>query len=275
MGIVVLILLGTTAYTLKKQTDAYQTFTEEEARPAPVIDPADYQEEFNSLVNRLRRFDHELKNDRRAEIALSPRDLNLAIAHFEVLADLRGQLFIQDISDQEITGTLHLPFNSNEKLPSFVRGPLRIEARDNNLNGSFSGTPLLADGKLILNLTQITPSKGELPPDFFNNISRVLVSGQLEQQLEDDPKNPPALLQKLRKVTSLSLRDGSLVLTHTPGATPPSVREEANEMATKAKQFIALGAVIFLLTMILLFLLLSRRQKAKQERLREEKRENI
>jgi sulfur-oxidizing protein SoxB len=72
MGIVVLILLTTTAYTLKKQTDAYQTFTENEAKPAPVINPAEFETEFNSLVSRLRHFEHEVKNDRRAEIALSP-----------------------------------------------------------------------------------------------------------------------------------------------------------------------------------------------------------
>lgn len=275
MGIVVLILITTTVYTLKKQTQAYQTFTEEEAKPAQVINPADFQNEFNSLVSRLRHFEHEVKNNRRAEIALTPRDLNLAIAHFDILADLRGQFFIAEISDQEISGTLHLPFSSNRKLPSFVRTPLKIPLRDNNLNGTFTGTPLLTDGKLILNLTEITPSRGEMPDDFFSNISRVLVSGQLEKAVEDDPENPPDLLKTLRKLTSLSLRDGTLIFTHTPGATPPSVKEQADAMATKAKQFIALGAVIFILTMILLFLLLSRRQKAKREALREEKRENI
>ena len=70
------------------------------------------------------------------------------------------------------------------------------------------------------------------------------------------------------------MRDGKLVLTHSPGKEAPS-KEESNAMATKAKQLIALGAVIFILTMILFFILMSRRQKAKREALREEKREKI
>ena len=275
IAIVILILVGTTAFTLKKQTDAYLTFTEEEARPAPVVDPAKFPAPFNSLANRLRHFDHEIKNDRPAEIALSPIDLNLAIARFDVLKNLRGQFHFDTITDTEISGTLHLPFNSNKNLPAFVRSVLDIPPRDNNLNGTFTATPLLTDGKLILNLTKIAPSKGDIPEDFFPGISRVLISGELEQQLEDDPKNPPELLQTLRKLTSLVLRDGELVLAYTPEATPPSVKEESDAMATKAKQFIALGAVIFILTMILVFILLSRRQKARREAAREEKRENI
>ena len=71
------------------------------------------------------------------------------------------------------------------------------------------------------------------------------------------------------------MRDGKLLLIHTPGEVPPSVKEESDAMATKAKQFIALGAVIFILTMILFFILMSRRQKAKREAARAEKRENI
>lgn len=275
IGVVICILVGTTAFTLKKQTDAYQTFTEEEARPAPVEDPAKFPTKFNSLANRLRHFDHEIKNNRPAEISLTPLDLNLVIARFDALKNFRGQFHFDTITDTEIAGTLHYPFNSNKNLPAFVRSLLGIQARDNNLNGTFTGTPLLTDGKLILNLNKITPSRGEVPDDFLVNISRVLISGELEKALEDDPENPPELLTTLRKLTSLKLRDGKLLLVHTPGEVPPSVKEEADAMATKAKQLIALGAVIFILTMILFFILMSRRQKAKREAARAEKREKI
>lgn len=275
IGVVICILIGTTAYTLKKQTGAYKTFTEEEARPAKIEDPSQFPAPFNSLANRLRHFDHEVKNDRAAEIELTPLDLNLAIARFDALKSFRGQLYFESISDTEIAGTLHFPFNSNKNLPNFVRSVLGIEARDNNLNGSFTGTPLLTDGKLILNLTKITPPKGEVPEEVLVNIARILISGELEKAVEEDPKNPPELLQTLRKLTSLTLRDGKLVLTHSPGKEAPSIKEESNAMATKAKQLIALGAVIFILTMILFFILMSRRQKAKREALREEKREKI
>jgi flagellar basal body-associated protein FliL len=264
MAVVILVLISSAAYFLKKQTDAYKTFTDEEARPAPVADPKAHESEFNSLVNRLRHFDHEVNNGRAAELALSAQDLNLAIAHFDVLKSYRGQFHFEKITATNISGTIHLPFNSTSKLPGFVRSSLGIESRENNLNGTFTGTPLLTDGKLILNVSEITPSKGEIPEELLSGISRFLISGELEQKAEDDPKNIPELLKTLRKLTSIELREESLIFSYTPDSKPPSVKEESDAMATKAKQLVALGAVIFILTMILFFILMSRRQKAKR-----------
>ncbi|MDF1710727.1 MAG: hypothetical protein P1U90_00705 [Akkermansiaceae bacterium] len=264
MAVVILVLISSAAYFLKKQTDAYKTFTDEEARPAPVADLKAHESEFNSLVNRLRHFDHEVNNGRAAELALSAQDLNLAIAHFDVLKSYRGQFHFEKITATNISGTIHLPFNSTSKLPGFVRSSLGIESRENNLNGTFTGTPLLTDGKLILNVSEITPSKGEIPEELLSGISRFLISGELEQKAEDDPKNIPELLKTLRKLTSIELREESLIFSYAPDSKPPSVKEESDAMATKAKQLVALGAVIFILTMILFFILMSRRQKAKR-----------
>jgi flagellar basal body-associated protein FliL len=264
MAVVILVLVSSAAYFLKKQTDAYKTFTEEEARPAPVADPKAHETEFNSLVNRLRHFDHEVNNGRAAELSLSAQDLNLAIAHFEVLKSYRGQFHFEKLTDSEISGTIHLPFNSTRKLPGFVRSSLGIESRDNNLNGTFTGEPLLTDGKLIFNVSEITPSKGEIPEELLSGISRFLISGELEQKAEDDPKNIPELLKTLRKLTSIGLQNETLVFSYSPDSKPPSVKEESDAMATKAKQLVALGAVIFILTMILFFILMSRRLKAKR-----------
>lgn len=265
MAVVVLVLIASAGYSVKKQTDAYKTFTEEEAKPAPIADLTNHEPELNSLINRIRHFDHEIQNSRPAEISLSPQDINFAFAHFDTFKNFRGQLSFQKITDTEISGIIHYPFRSTSELPEFVRGPLSIEARDNNLNGTFIATPLLTDGKLILNMTSIQPTVGQVPEEWFAGISRFLISGELEQKLKDDPKDPPELLTKLKKLTSLTLRDGNLTLGYAPDATPPSIKEESNAMATKAKQVVALGALIFILTMILLFIVLSRRQKAKRE----------
>ncbi|MDB4428987.1 hypothetical protein N9116_02740, partial [Akkermansiaceae bacterium] len=91
MALVILVLISSAGYFLKKQTNAYKTFTEEIANSAPIADPKAHETEFNSLVNRLRHFDHEVSNDRAAQLSLSAQDLNLAIAHFEILKSYRGQ----------------------------------------------------------------------------------------------------------------------------------------------------------------------------------------
>ena len=268
MALVILVLISSAGYFLKKQTNAYKTFTEEIANPAPIADPKAHETEFNSLVNRLRHFDHEVSNDRAAQLSLSAQDLNLAIAHFELLKSYRGQFYFEKITPTDISGTIHLPFNSTAKLPGFVRSSLKIESRENNLNGTFTGTPLLTDGKLILNVSKITPSKGELPEELLSGISRFLISGELEQKAEEDPENIPELLKVLRKLTSVEMSNDSLVFLYSPDSRPPSVKEESDAMARKAKHLVALGAVIFILTMILFFILMSRRQKAKRDALR-------
>jgi len=268
MALVILVLISSAGYFLKKQTNAYKTFTEEIANPAPIADPKAHETEFNSLFNRLRHFDHEVSNDRAAQLSLSAQDLNLAIAHFEILKSYRGQFHFEKITPTDISGTIHLPFNSTAKLPNFVRSSLKIESRENNLNGTFTGTPLLTDGKLILNVSEITPSKGEVPEELLSGISRFLISGELEQKAEDDPENIPELLKILRKLTSIEMRNDLLVFLYSPDSKPPSVKEESDTMATKAKHLVALGAVIFILTMILFFILMSRRQKNKRDALR-------
>ena len=232
-------------------------------KPAPIAELKGQEADINSLVNRLRHFDHEINNKRAAEVGFTTRDLNLAVAHFEIFHSFRGQLYFEKITPKHLEGILHYPFRSTEDLPEFVRGPLDIEERDNNLNGTFVATPLLTDGKLILNMESITPSVGEMPDELFQQISRFLISGQLEKELEETPEKVPELLTKLRKLTSLTLTDDKLTLAYAPDATPPSAQVEANAMASKAKQLVALGAVIFILTMILLFIVLSRRKKSR------------
>ncbi|MDA7625258.1 hypothetical protein N8656_00690, partial [bacterium] len=50
MALVILVLISSAGYFLKKQTNAYKTFTEEIANPAPIADPKAHETEFNSLV---------------------------------------------------------------------------------------------------------------------------------------------------------------------------------------------------------------------------------
>lgn len=265
MAVVVLVLIASAGYSVKMQTDAYSEFTETEARPAPIADLTDHQAEMNSLMNRIRHFDHEIENNSPAQLTLSPQEINFAFAHFEVFKNFRGQLSFDSFTDSHITGSIHYAFRPSSQLPTFVRSPLGIESRENNLNGTFTATPLLTDGKLILNMTEIKTPLGQIPEELFLAVSRYLISGELEQQLKDDPNNPPHLLTKLQKLTSLTLQDGHITLGYAPDVTPPSVRQESDAMATKAKQLVALGAVILILIMILLFILLSRRQKAKRQ----------
>ncbi|MGJ8698185.1 MAG: hypothetical protein ACSHYF_17830 [Verrucomicrobiaceae bacterium] len=256
MGLVVLVLISSAGWALKKQSEALATFTDHEPRPTPVADPLDHEAEFNSFVSRIGHFKHELENERPASLALSPTDLNLAIAQYDALKSFRGQLSITAISPDEISGRIHLPLNSTEKLPSAVCSVLGIDQRPHNLNGTFTAEPTLTDGKLILTLTSVTPTQGALPKEFLQGISRLLVTGDLA---EDSPLHPI-----LKSLTAAGLQQDQLVFSYVPGAIPPSAKEQSDELADNARKFAALGAVILILTMILAFILISRWRKARR-----------
>ena len=256
MGLVILVLISSAAYFLKKQTSSFVEFTEEEAKPTPILKLEGREQAVNSLSNRLRHFAHEIENKRAAEIELSAEDLNLAVAQFDDLKNFRGQLSIESITPDLISGQIHFPLSSTKELPEFVCSLLSIERRDNNINGTFTAKPLLTSGKLIFNLETLTPSKGEMPEAFFEGISRIMISGELKEE--------DALQLQLNKLTGASLKDGFFVLAYSPEATPPDALIESDKLADKAKQFAALGAVILILSMILLFIILSRRRKAKR-----------
>jgi hypothetical protein len=256
MAVVVMILIASAAWALKKQSTSLASFTDLDPLPTPIASAVDHQAGFNSLVSRLEAFKHEVENGRAIELALTPTDLNLAISQYDSLKSFRGMLSADSISESTLSGRIHLPLNSTEKLPSVVCSILKIEQRPNNLNGTYNAKPTLTDGKLILTLKSLTPTQGEIPDPFLQGISRILVSGDLE---EDAPLQ--ALLSKL---TSAELRDGKFVLGFNPAAEAPSAKEEADEMANKAKQFAALGAVILILTMILLFIVISRWRKSRR-----------
>ncbi len=262
MIVVILTLVSLAALFLKKQTDEYKKFTDPEPKPTPVADLNTQKPQLQALLEKLNSFDQNLQSNTKAEIKLTPLDLNLAISKFADLENLKSRIYIDQISDKEISGTLHFPLHSTEKLPNFVRSPLGIEARQNNLNGTFTATPLLSDAKLILMLESVTPSKGQIPEEVFTQLRRFLVFDKLEKQIVDNPKQEkPPLHHKLAKLTSTHLEPGHLVITYNPEVTPPSGKAESEAMAGKAVQFVALGAVIFILTMILFFILLSRRKK--------------
>ena len=88
IGVVICILIGTTAYTLKKQTDAYKTFTEEEARPAKIEDPSQFPAPFNSWP--IASVISITRSKTTALPKSSSLDLNLAIARFDALKSFQG-----------------------------------------------------------------------------------------------------------------------------------------------------------------------------------------
>ena len=252
IAVVVIFVIAFGAYSFKKQTEGFASFSEEASSEAPIAST----EGATALTQKLSELEKAVSQKTNIENPLTAKELNLAIAHFEELKSLRGVLSFTEISETQLQGQLHLPLASTKDLPEIFCKALGIEQRDNFLKATFAGTPLLTDGKLFLTLETLTPSRGEIPTQVIQAISpfQIFTEAQAESSLQ----------KTINQLSSIEVKNGTLVATYSTEVAPPSGKEEADELAQKARHLIALGAVIFILTMILVFIFLAKRKKAAQ-----------
>jgi len=252
IAVVVIFVITFAAYSFKKQTEGFAAFAEMEelkTEITSVSDPA-------PLIQRLTKFESAVKESKETKLTLSKDDINQAIAHFPQLESLRGHLFLTEITPKHIHADFHLPLASTKDLPELLCKALGIEQRDHFLKSTIDATPLLTDGQLFLKLDKLTPSRGEVPDQVREGISPF----QIFSTLADESR----LKDTLGKLTSAEISDGQISLSYSPAGTPPSGKEEADKLAEKARHLVALGALIFILTMILFFIFLARKKKAAQ-----------
>ena len=68
----------------------------------------------------------------------------------------------------------------------------------------------------------------------------------------------------MARLTDLKLAEGKLTLIYDPDANPPTSEDESQKLSGETKGLFALFALIFLLTLILFFILMSRRKKLQK-----------
>lgn len=245
IGAVVLGVVGFAAYSFKKQTEGFASFTEEKETPAPLADSAEPE-----LRERLSTF---RPSEDTQTLSLSIADLNASIATFQDLDPLRRQIYFTGIQEGKIHGQLHLPLASTKELPGVLTSALNIAKRDHFLKATFTGQPLLSDGVLYLALDTVTPSKGQLPPQVIQALSPLRIFGEDSKAQEI-----------LSALTAVEVTPTGLLAIIDPSVTPPSGTAEGDEIAERATHFVALGALIFILTLILALMIFAKRKKARR-----------
>ncbi|MDP0492444.1 MAG: hypothetical protein Q7Q71_15465 [Verrucomicrobiota bacterium JB023] len=228
--VMMVFLVGFTIWSLFKVDAAITEFTQDEAVQTIVPDPAQYEKEFNDLSRRLEGFASNLSLGKKAELELTPLDLNLAIASYDRFKALRHTFSVAEIKEDEVAITIAYQLGSR---------PLG-EGKPRYLNGTMYGVPRLDTGHILLDLSRIDSLKGEVPEQFVAQLSDHQITAPY---LEDKTIGP-----YLKQLTRLELTPGALIVEADPATAPPTSSRPAptkDEAIFKFTSIFLVALVVF------------------------------
>ncbi|MBK1835246.1 hypothetical protein [Roseibacillus ishigakijimensis] len=246
-GVVMLFFVGWTLFSLFRQLDEIEQFTQSKPIPAPVLDPSQHVEAFNDLTQRLEGFQGlALAGEETAELTLSARDFNLAIAAHEQFKPLQGTFAVESFSPQGAKVRISYPLNGNP----LTGGEKRY------LNGVLTAQPRLEAGQLLLDLTAIDSEKGKVPAEFRAHLSDHQIT---QPYLTDDTLGPI-----MKKLTAVELSEDGLIVRADPGQSPPGQDEFTKKDFNNIKRIAltAFGVVGTALALALVLFLNAGKKKA-------------
>lgn len=238
--LVMVFLVVFSIVTLFRQFNEIAKFTGEKPVLIEVSKLDDQEPALNRLAERLEAFRQQLDGEKETTLALTAEDLNLAIAAYQPLADLRGTFRIAAIEGETLRIAISFPLNGK---PRFTRKDESgwIASDNRFLNATLIARPTLLKHEVVLLLDQIEVPGAAVPREFIEQMSPYRIT---ERYLTD-----PVLGPAMAKLTRVGISDGKLVLTRIPGES--AADEISNEQVDHASNrfFVILGvaACVFLL----------------------------
>lgn len=203
-----------------------------------------------ALTTKLNTFSTQVKTGKKTEIAFTPAELNLAIAHYEKLKAFRNQMHIASIKGN--TAPEGEP--TNGYILTDIAFPVRAGLDGiRHLNGTMKMDPVIAKGAIFPIVTEITPDTGNpVPPKFTKEFPTFLFNGYFQD------KDLEAVYHKLSKV---ELRDNEMVIISDPTITQPDLIPEDTSYEEK-RFFSIIGLLAFMFITTLAFFLWAKKRKA-------------
>ncbi len=255
---VMIFLIGFSVLTLFRQFNEIAKFTGEKPVAIEVTSLENKETELNHLAERIETFRQQLAGDSETSLSLSADDLNLAIAAYEPLKELRGTFRVLAIEDQALRVAISFPLNGK---PRFTReGEQGWIASDSRyLNGTLVARPSLLKKEVVLNLDTIIVPGMKVAPEFIEQMSPYRIT---ERYLLD-----PVIGPAMAKFTRVGVVDGKIVLTRRPGENPADMITDKQVDSGSRRLFTTLGiAAACFLTFAGIIVLIGVRAKARKAR---------
>lgn len=240
-GLVMAFLITFSTYVLFRQYAEIEKFTEASPAPRPIPALEAHEGEMHQLARTIEAFRQQLDGDAPAALRLNPAKINLAIAAYEPLEELRGTFEVTAIHDDHLEIAISFPLNGKPRLTrEGEEGWFTSDSR--YLNATLKARPALLQNEVILQILEIHPaSEADVPREFIELMSPYRIS----ERYLDHPDIGPAMAS----LTRVTLEDGALVFTREPGVEPVDFVTEA-EVDSGARRFFlffGIGATVFLL----------------------------
>ncbi len=238
--LVMVFLVVFSVFTLFRQFNEIAKFTGEKPEAVEVALVEDREDELNDLAERIEVFRQQLAGEGEASLALTPEELNLAIAAYEPLKDLRGTFRVLTADDGKLRIAISFPLNGK---PRFTReGEAGMVTSDPRyLNGTLAAEPALLKREVVLRIEDLEVPGASVPQEFIGQMSPYRIT----ERYLTDPEIGPAMA----RLTRVGVADGRVVFAKVPGEVPADVIGKDQVDAASGRLFLVMGvaASVFLL----------------------------
>jgi hypothetical protein len=208
LALLMAILIAVSTYFLFRFADqTVKEYTATAPQELPKVEmPAENRQALKDRVEAFRTAADEGTSTE--PLVLTSDDLNALIEEDE---DLKGKIFVKIVGD-EITGQVSIP------LDPLAKGPFRAMFQGRYLNGKADLKASLQNGVLMVTLDSIEVN-GKKPPE-------ELLAQLRQENLAKDAHRNPKFAGSIRKLESLEVKDGKIIL---------KVRAKADSTTPKEK----------------------------------------
>lgn len=252
---VMLFLVVFSIFALFRQFDEISKFTSEKPAPLEISAVAGEEQAVKELRGRVDAFHQSLLAGQPASLDLTADDINLAIATFEPLKDLRGTFRVREIGEETLRIAISFKLNGKPRLGR--EGESGITADPRYLNGVLVARPALSQREVILQVDSIEVPGSSVPKEFIEHMSPYRIT---ERYLTDSTLGPA-----MAKLTRVRLSGNKLILAMVPGEVPKDVISNAQVNSASSRLFMVLGtaACLFLLAVGAILIIGLRAKAAK------------
>ena len=231
--LVMVFLVVFSIFSLFRQFDEIVKFTSDKPQTLEVTALENREGALNSLAERLEGFRQQLDGDAEATLALTPEDLNLAIAAYPVFKDLRGTFRVLSAGDDTLRIAISFPLNGRPRLAhKDEKGLIATDPR--HLNGTLVARPTLLQHELVLKLDDLLVPGASVPREFIDQMSPYRITERYLQH--------PVLGPAMAKLTGVAVADGRLVLRRVPGESPAGAISDEQVDGAGGRLFTVLGS---------------------------------
>lgn len=253
LGVMVFLVVFS-VFTLFRQYKEIVRFTDDQPRVVEMLPLEGRESEINALSERLELFRQQLEDGIEARLALSPSDLNLAVAAYDSFRELRRTFHIESIADGAMRIRISYPLNGVPRLSR--EGEQGFWTTDPRyLNGVMVARPVLDQGQIVLMLDDIEVDQAEVPGEFIQQMSPYRPTERYREH--------PTLGPAMARLTGLSVEEGLLVLRSRPGESAEAISEEQVSRGVSRFLLVFGGAASLFLLFVGIMIFLGIRAKAK------------